>query len=92
MDTEHLQYFATIGFSKTAGVTSAAVQVGLDTAMSTHVKVSNAGAQCKNLDAQLVTENARILNEGHLAQIATQICATNSYGADSNQRVVGLWR
>jgi predicted short-subunit dehydrogenase-like oxidoreductase (DUF2520 family) len=92
VDAEHLEYFATIGFSKTAGVTSAAVQVGLDTAMSTHFKVSNVAAQCKNFDAQLVAENSWILNEGHLAQVATQICATNSNGTDSYQSFVGPWR
>jgi hypothetical protein len=92
VNTEHLQHFATIGFSKAARVTSSAIQVGLDTAMIPHFEVGDVAAHSKNLDAQFVAENPWVLNEGHFAQITTQISSAKTNGTDAHQCFVRAWR
>jgi hypothetical protein len=84
VNTEHLQHFATIGFTKAARVTGSAIQVGLDTAMIPHFEVGDVAAHSKNLDAQFVTENPWVLNEGHFAQITTQISSAKTNGTDAH--------
>jgi hypothetical protein len=42
----------------------------------------------EHFNPKFVSENSRVLNEGHFAQVATQIGAANTDGMNGDQRFV----
>lgn len=92
MDAEDLQCFAAVGAVTFAGVTMAAVEVGLDGAAITGCEMSDTRADCEDFDAELMTENARELDEGHFAEIAADVSAADADGTDGDKGFALLWR
>jgi len=75
---QHLQIRAAVARPFSAGVAMAAVHVRLDRAAVARFCISHCVASFNNLHAELVAENARILDEGHLAEVATHVRATDT--------------
>ena len=85
MHAQHLECLTAVRASLFAGMTMTAVQVGLDGAVITDLKMIDTFSDGQHLDPELMPQDARELNEGHLSQIAADIGAADTNGADGYQ-------
>jgi hypothetical protein len=80
MNAEHFELFTAVGLSVDARATGTTIQIGLDATAVTTSDIGYVSANLEHFNPKLVSENSRVLNEGHLAQVATQIGAANTDG------------
>ena len=85
MDAERLVLLAAVGVAAAAGVALLAVDVRLDRAAIARPDVGHARADGEHLDAQLVARDARIAEEGHLAEVAADVGAADADPVDADQ-------
>jgi len=91
MHAEDLQCFAAVGAAALAGVAGAAVEVGLDGATVTDLEMRNAFTDGEDFDAELMPEDARKLDEGHLTEVAAEVGAADADGTDGDEDGVRPW-
>ena len=70
-----------------AGVAVRVVDVGLDRAAVAGLDVRHALADLDHLDPQLVAGDARIAEEGHLAEVAADVGPADADPVDAHQRL-----
>ena len=85
VDAQRLVLLTAIGQSATAGVALLAVDIRLDRTVVAGADVGDAVADLKHLDAQLMARDARVAEERHLAQIATNISPADADLVDAHQ-------
>jgi hypothetical protein len=72
-------------------VAGAAVEVGLDGATVTDLEMRNAFTDGEDFDAELMPEDARKLDEGHLAEVAAEVGAADADGTDGDEDGMRPW-
>lgn len=85
MHAENAETFTAVAAALKAGVAGATVQVRFDRTTISRFNLSDAGAGADHLNAQLVSENARVVNEGHLSQIAGDVGAADANGSNRDE-------
>jgi hypothetical protein len=68
-----------------------AVQVRLDGAVITDLEMIDTFSDGQNFDSEFMPQDARELNEGHLSEIAADIGAADTNGADGYQSLACRW-
>jgi hypothetical protein len=89
VDTERLMVLAAIGVTALAGVALLAIDVRLHRAAIAGLDVRDIGADLDDLDAELVAGDARLAEEGHLAEVAAEVGAADADAMDADDRVAG---
>jgi hypothetical protein len=92
VNTQGLVVFAAVGQSPLAGRTLLAVDVGLDAAAVARLHVRDTRADGHHLDPQLMPRNPRIAEEGHLAEIAAVVGATDAHRMHADDHLAGRRR
>src|ERR1044071_1515488 len=77
---------ATVGMASTAGVTLLAVEVWLDGATIARFHLAHALADGEDLDAEFVAGDARVAEEGHLAQVTAVVRAADADPMNAQER------
>ena len=88
-DAEGFVGLAAIGEAASAGVAVAAVDVGLHGAAVAGRDVRDARADGEHLDTQLVAGDARVAEEGHLAEVAGDVRAADADAMDAEKDFAG---
>ena len=89
---EGLVGLATVGVAAPAGVAMAAVDVWLHGAAVAGLHIHDARADRQHFNPQLVAWNARVAEEGHLAEKPGEVGAANTDAMDPQQRLAGTGR
>ena len=87
VDAEHAERLAAVGFSLLAGVAGAAVQVRLHGAAVAGLHQRHAIAYREDFDPQLMAEDARTLDEGHLSEIPADVGAADANRTNGDERL-----
>src|SRR5438552_15368096 len=89
MDAQDLEIAAAVGPPAPAGRASLAIHVRLDRATAANLDVLHIRPDLQHLHAKLVSRDARIAEEGHLAEITADVRAADADAMDANQRFSG---
>src|SRR5207247_10757 len=92
VDAERLMVLAAIGVAAETGIAPLAVDVGLDGAMIAGLDIGDIGADVDYFDSQLMSGNARVAEERHLAEIAAEIGAADTDAMHTHERFAAPWR
>src|SRR5262245_46347065 len=87
MDPQGLVLFTAIGVSAAARITHLAIDIRLDGTAIAGRHVLDVGGDSDDFDAEFVTWDARIAEEGHFTQVSGQIGATNADTMNAHQRL-----
>ena len=89
MHTQNPQTFATVRSAAAAGQAVAAVEVRLHCHLVTNLHTINSRTDSENLGAELVAEDAGILEEGLASAEGVQVGAADADAVDADQGVAG---
>ena len=84
MHAQGLIVMTTIGVPPTTRMTALAVQVRLDATPISGTYVRDPVADAHHFDAQFVPRNPRVGEEGHLAQVTSEVGAANAHLMDAD--------
>src|SRR6266568_4465157 len=70
-----------------AGVAALTIDVGFHRATVSLLYIRHAFTHVEHLDAEFVPWNARVTEEGHLAQVTTVVGTANADAMDAHERV-----
>jgi hypothetical protein len=79
MHAQGLVVMTTIGVTPATGMAVLAIQVGLDAAPISGTHVRDPVADAHHFDAQFMPRNPRVGEEGHLAQVTSEVGAANAH-------------
>jgi len=91
-DAEGLVVFAAIGEAAAAGVAFLAVEVRFDGAAVTRADMAYVFTDGNNLDAEFVSWDPGVGEEGHFAEVAAEVGATDPHAVDADEDFVGSGR
>jgi hypothetical protein len=89
VDAEDLEFFTAVGSAAAAGVAVRVVDIRLDGAAVAGFHICHAVADGEDFDTQLVAQNARIGDEGHLPEVGADVRATDADAVDANESFSG---
>ena len=84
MHAQGLIVMTTIGVPPATGVAVLAIQVGLDAAPISWTHVRDPVTDAYHFDAQFMPWNPRVGEEGHLAQVTSEVGAANAHLMDAD--------
>tara|TARA_B100000809_G_scaffold224362_2_gene234462 strand:+ start:897 stop:1202 length:306 start_codon:yes stop_codon:yes gene_type:complete len=85
MDSEYLQPGAAIGAAIPAGDAIVAVEIGFDGAEVSGAQPRSVLSDLEDLNAELVTENAWVFQEGLAAPVGMQVGAADPYPVNPDE-------
>src|SRR5438067_277466 len=91
MHTQDLELLAAIGPAAATGVAVGVVDVRLHRTPIARLDIGHARPDIEHLDTELVAGDARIAEEGHLAEIAADIGAANADPMHAHERLPRPW-
>ena len=89
VDAEDFEALAAVGPAAATGVAGRVVNVRLDGAAVAGFNVGDGGADFENFDAEFVTENARVGEERHFAEVGADVGAADTDTVDADEGVAG---
>ena len=92
VDAQDLQLLAAVRVAAAAGVAVGIINIRLHGAAVAGLDVGDALADGDDLDAQLVAGDARVAEEGHLAEVAAEVRPADADPVDAHQGLAGSGR
>ena len=88
-DTEYLKDFTAISLTFGTGMAFPAIEVGFDRTTVSRADVGYAFPNLEHFHSQLVTWNPRVVEEGELPKVATDVSPANSHSGSADESFAG---